>query len=103
MIAKEYTNIINDYFRSKFDKPGITFINKESSKPSEIKFGDRKIYTIEIWMVNFVTNVKERVFTVCEDVLYSNKEMKKICQYHLLKELWVLTMNHLDEIDKYGV
>lgn len=103
MIAKEYTNIINAYFRSKFNKSAITFINKESSKPSDIKFGDRKIYTIEIWMVNFVTNEKEKVFTVCEDVLYSNKEMKEFFQYQLLKELWVLTMNHIDEIDKYGV
>lgn len=103
MIAKEYTNIINEYFRKKFNKGDITFINKESTVPSDIKFGDRRLYKIEIWMVNFVTNKKELVFTVCDTVMYKDKELKKSCQYALLTSLWLLTLNNMNEVDKYGV
>ena len=103
MIAKEYTYTINEYFRHKFKNKEVTFINKESSKPCEVKFGDRREYRVEIWMVNFVTSKKEQVYTVQEVVTYENKTMKKIQEEAIIRSLWILTLNNINEIDKYGV
>jgi hypothetical protein len=103
MIAKEYTYIINEYFRSKYKNKEITFINKESTEPCEIKFGDRRMYKIEIWAVNFVTNKKNIVFTIQEPVLYEDNKIKKALADELLKHLWILTLNNMQEIDKYGI
>lgn len=103
MIAKEYTYYINEWFHSKFNRQGITFVNKESIEKAPINFGDRRVYKIEIWVVNFVLNKKEKIYTVCDTVLYENKKIKPTCAAELLKSLYILTFNNLDKLEKYGI
>lgn len=103
MIAKDYTYTINEYFRNKFKNKEVTFINKESSKACEVKFGDRRYYRIEIWMVNFVTNEKKIVYTIQDVVTYEDKKMKKIQEEAIIRNLWILTLNNINEIDQYGI
>lgn len=103
MIAKEYTYYINEWFQHTYKNKNITFVNKESSEPAKVNFGDRRIYKIEIWMVNFVTDTKEKVFGIQDIVQYEDGKMKPIFVKELLKRLYVLTFNNLNELQKYGV
>ena len=100
MIAKEYTKYINAYFKNLCDN-GVFFINKESSEPLKLNFGDRRLYTVEIWAVNGAT--KEKVFTIKDSVLYEDGKMKEVCKDALIERLWVLTLKNLQEINKYGI
>ena len=102
MIAKEYTDCINAYFRENY-KRRIGFINKETVKQSTVHFGDRKAYRIEIWAVNYDSGEKSLVFVEQEVVKYEDGKISEADKKDLIKGLWILTLNNLDRINKYGV
>ena len=102
MIAKEYTDCINAYFKENY-KRRVGFINKETTKQSTVHFGDRKVYRIEIWAVNYDSGEKSLVFVEEEVVKYEDGKINEVDKKDLIKGLWILTLNNLDRINKYGI
>ena len=101
MIAKEYIEYINAYFKDNFKKD-VFFINKESAKPTDTHFGDRRLYRIEIWAIN---EFKEKSLVFVEEsyVKYEDGKLNKTEEKELLKGLWILTLNNIERINKYGI
>lgn len=102
MIAKSYIDVINAFFQDSYNKPEVKFILREYTEKSNIKFGDTRNYVIEVWAVNTDKNIKDLIYKTALVSRYEDGKLTKKSETELMHYLWIVTLNNLDRIHRYG-